>query len=55
MSFSGERSLSLDHYTFWLAYQPSGHFWMFQAIIGGVLLVLAVLCAWAVMWRIRHA
>lgn len=46
-SSNGERWLSLHHYTFWVAYQPADRFWIFQAVVGGVLLALAVLrCAY---------
>jgi ABC-type transport system involved in multi-copper enzyme maturation permease subunit len=46
---SATRWLTQHHDTYWVAYQPADHFWMLQAVVGLVLLVLAALCVAAVL------
>jgi hypothetical protein len=38
------RWLALHHDTFWVSYQPPGHFWLAQGVEGVVVLALAALC-----------
>ncbi|HWD96719.1 MAG TPA: hypothetical protein VG246_09895 [Acidimicrobiales bacterium] len=45
--------LALHHYTYWLSYQPADHFWILQAVMGLVVLALAVLCCLAAVRCIR--
>jgi hypothetical protein len=47
------RWLALHHYTYWVAYQPANHFWILQAIVGLVVLVLTALCGVAAVRCIR--
>ena len=42
------------HDTFWVSYQPGGRYWIFQSILGGGTLLLALLLAAATVWVVRH-
>jgi ABC-type transport system involved in multi-copper enzyme maturation permease subunit len=46
---AGERWLVSHHDTFWVAYQPPGHFWMLQGAEGTIVLVVAALCVVATL------
>jgi ABC-type transport system involved in multi-copper enzyme maturation permease subunit len=39
--------LSLHHYTYWVSYQPTSRFWLFQAAAGVILIGLAALLVFA--------
>jgi hypothetical protein len=41
------------HYTFWVSYQPSGRYGIFQSIEAGTMLILALLLGAATIWLVR--
>jgi ABC-type transport system involved in multi-copper enzyme maturation permease subunit len=45
--------LALHHYTYWVAYQPAGHFWMLQAFVGLIVLLLTAVCVFGAARCIR--
>lgn len=51
---AASRWLALHHYTYWLAYQPADHFWILQAVVGVVALVLTCLCVFGAARCIRQ-
>lgn len=51
---AGPRSLSLHHVSFWVSFQPAGHYWIFQVVTGLVLVLLAVIMAMVVLRRLRR-
>jgi hypothetical protein len=42
------------HDTFWVSYQPGGRFWLFQSLLGGGTLLLALLLAAATVGLVRY-
>lgn len=46
--------LAQHHYLRWQTYQPGSRFWVFQAIEGAGLLVVAILPALAAIWWVRR-
>lgn len=49
------RWLALHHHTYWVSYQPADHFWILQAVVGLVVLIVGVLCAFATVRRIQQS
>lgn len=47
--------LTLHHYAYWFTYQPAGHFWILQAVVGLVLLAVAALCVLGTVRIIQHS
>jgi len=47
------RWLAFHHYKYWVSYQPAGHFWILQAVVGLVVLALTLLCVVAAARCIR--
>jgi hypothetical protein len=45
--------LAAHHYTYWVSYQPASHFWILQAVVGLVILGIALLCVVATARCIR--
>jgi hypothetical protein len=52
---AASRWLALHHYKYWVSYQPAGHFWMLQAVVGLVVLVVAALCVLGTVGSIRRS
>jgi hypothetical protein len=48
------RWLSAHHYIYWVSYQPASRFWVFQIIAAAILIVLAVLLAFATVRLVRR-
>jgi hypothetical protein len=46
--------LTRRHDTFWISYQPGGRYWVFQTIVGGADLLLALLLGAAAIALIRY-
>ena len=42
------------HDTFWVSYQPGGRFWLFQSLLGGGTLLVALLLAAATVGLVRY-
>jgi hypothetical protein len=42
------------HDTFWVSYQPGGRFWVFQSVLGGGTLLVALLLAAATIGIVRY-
>jgi hypothetical protein len=47
--------LASHHYAYWLSDQPADHFWILQAVVGLVLLVVAVWCVLGTVRSVRHS
>ena len=47
------RWLSLHHDKYWVSYQPAGHFWILQVVVGLMMLAVSALCAVTVARFIR--
>jgi hypothetical protein len=52
---AAKRWLALHHYAYRFTYQPAGHFWVIQAVVGLVVLALAALIVLGAVRRIRHS
>jgi hypothetical protein len=48
------RWLSAHHYIYWVSYQPASRFWVFQIIAAVILIILAVLLAFATVRLVRR-
>jgi hypothetical protein len=42
------------HDTFWVTYQPANRFWLFQSVLGGAELLLALLLGALALWLVRR-
>ena len=51
---SGDHWLAAHHVSFWVSYQPPGHFWMFQGVEGVVVLAVAALCVMATVCLLKR-
>jgi hypothetical protein len=47
------RWLSLHHDTFWVGYQTASRFWIYQGVVGGILIALAVACGLVTLRVVR--
>jgi hypothetical protein len=48
------RWLALRHYAFWVSYQPASRFWIFQGIVGVILVGLSTLILLGTLRILRH-
>ncbi len=51
---TGTAWLTQRHYMFWVTYQPGGRYWVFQSVLGGGTLLVALLLGAAVIMMIRY-
>ena len=42
------------HDTFWVSYQPAGRYWVFQSVLGGGTLLVALLLGAGVIGLVRY-
>lgn len=51
---TGQAWLARLHDTFWVSYQPGGRFWIFQSVLGGGTLLVALLLGVATVALVRY-